>query len=62
MHLDLTISLGSILTIVTVLGIGLRLDRQLAHFLVEHEILIADYCKRSGISTNELPTRIKSWR
>ena len=63
MHFDLTISLGNILTII---GCGLmwlrkerRMERLVEKFLIEHEILIADYCKRMGIDASELPTRIK---
>jgi len=28
-------------------------------FLIEHEILILDYCKRLGIEVKDLPTRMK---
>lgn len=60
MHFDLTISLGNVLAIGMVF-IGLfRMDRLAAKFLVEHEILIADYCKRVGIEVKDLPTRMKS--
>lgn len=60
MHFDFTISFGNVIAIVMV-GIGLfRMDRLAAKFLVEHEILIADYCKRTGIEVHNMPTRIKS--
>jgi hypothetical protein len=36
-----------------------RLDRLAGKFLVEHEILIGDYCKRIGIEQKDLPTRMK---
>jgi hypothetical protein len=44
-------------------AIGLfRMDRMAAKFLIEHEILVADYCKRLGIKTEELPTRIRGMK
>jgi hypothetical protein len=60
MHFDFTVSFGNIVTLCLV-GIGLfRMDRLAAKFLVEHEILIADYCKRLGIEVKDMPTRMKS--
>jgi hypothetical protein len=66
MHFDLTISLGSILTFgsIMVLAVTLAVNmktlvRKMDIFLVEHEILIADYCKRTGTSPSELPTRAR---
>lgn len=58
MHFDFTISLGNILTIVAILGLGLKLHRVVMMFLLEHDLLIQDYCERHGISLNGLPTRL----
>lgn len=59
MHFDFTISLGNLVTL-AMLGFGLfRMDRLAAKFLVEHEILIADYCSRMGIKVENMPTRMK---
>lgn len=63
MHLvfDPTISLGNLLTLVitltAVFAALTRIDRQLAKFLIEHEILIGEYCKLHGIKAHDLPTR-----
>ena len=59
MHFDPSISLGNILTILAVIGGLFRMDRIAAKYLIEHEILIADYCKRMGIDIDGLPTRMK---
>lgn len=59
MHFDFTISLGNLLTIGLVVIVLFRIDRLAAKFLVEHEILIADYCKRIGIEIEDMPTRMK---
>jgi hypothetical protein len=59
MHFDFTISIGNIITIFVVFGALFRMDRLAAKFLVEHEILIADYCKRVGIEVEDMPTRMK---
>jgi hypothetical protein len=60
MHFDFSFSLGNIVTLVAIVAMFLRVDRIAAKFLVEHEILVADYCKRTGIEVRDLPTRIKS--
>ena len=43
-----------------------RIARSLRHtnaimekFLIEHEVLIGDYCERKGIKPESLPTRLK---
>jgi hypothetical protein len=59
MHFDFTFSMGNLISYAMV-AIGLfRMDRLAAKFLVEHEMLIADYCKRMGIDASNLPTRMK---
>lgn len=46
MHFDFTISIGNLITLGFV-GLGMfRMDRLASKFLVEHEILISDYCSR----------------
>ena len=37
-----------------------KLDRTMERFLVEHEILVGDYCTRHKLKTDDLPTRVKS--
>lgn len=59
MHFDFTISFGNMLTLAVVVFGLFRIDRLAAKFLVEHEILISDYCKRLGIEQKDLPTRMK---
>lgn len=61
MHFDFTISIGNIATFALVVLTLFRIDRLAAKFLVEHEILIADYCKRMGIEVRDMPTRMKSF-
>jgi len=64
MRFDLTISLGNVLTVVSVVGavvIGVfRVNRLLNWFLVEHEMLIKDYADRTNIKVADLPTRIRA--
>jgi len=36
-----------------------KTNRILDKFLMEHEILIMDYCKRMEIDVKDLPTRLK---
>jgi hypothetical protein len=60
MHFDFTISFGNLITMGFVAVGLLRMDRLAAKFLIEHEILIADYCSRMNIKAEDLPTRIKS--
>ena len=59
MHFDFTISLGNLITMFLIAAALFRMDRLAAKFLVEHEILIADYCKRIGIEIEDMPTRMK---
>ena len=61
MHFDFTISIGNIVTICVAAGAVWRMEGLLRWFMVEHEILIQDYCKRVGIEIKELPTRTKLW-
>jgi hypothetical protein len=60
MHFDFSFSLGNIITLGAIGVAFFRIDRVAAKFLVEHEILIAEYCKRNDIEVRDLPTRIKS--
>lgn len=60
MHVDLTVTLGNIVTAGAVLGAIIRFEmvaRTIHKFLVEHEMLIGDYAKRNGIKVSDLPTR-----
>ena len=59
MKFELTISLGQVITLLTILGMGWRIDRVMMKYLFEHDLLILDYCERKGISITALPTRIK---
>ena len=59
MHLDLTISLGNILTVLALLGVIWRVDNILRKFIIEHEILMSWYCKAHNITLQEVPTRVK---
>lgn len=56
-------TVGNIITVAVVVGAILRFETRVAglvrSFLVEHEILIADYCKRTGVKADDLPTRLK---
>jgi hypothetical protein len=61
-----SITLGNIVAIITIILGVLRIDsslRGILHkleiFTIEHEIILADYCKRAGIDLNELPTRTR---
>jgi hypothetical protein len=59
MHFDGTFSLGNMVTMAVAIGVLVRMDRIAAKFLVEHEILISDYCKRIGVEVKDLPTRMR---
>lgn len=37
-----------------------RIERKLNYFLVEHEMLIADFAERRGVEPKDLPTRRKA--
>lgn len=57
MHLDFTINVQSVINFVLLL-IGIwRLEAWGRKLLIEHEILVQDYCDRKGIKLNSLPTR-----
>jgi hypothetical protein len=58
-HFDLTVSLGQVVTLVTLIGMGWRIDRVLSRFLIEHEMMLQDYCIRMGIDIDKLPTRVR---
>jgi hypothetical protein len=59
MHFDWTISIGSCALFVTMLGVGFRFERLMYWVLMEHEILIRDYCERHDLKVTEMPTRLK---
>lgn len=59
-----TFSLGDLALIITLLGAAYRIQRfalgvqkSLDLFAIEHEILLADFCKRNNIRLQDLPTR-----
>jgi hypothetical protein len=62
MRLTDQFTIGNITTIVIVLGALVRFETRIASlvrtFLMEHEILIRDYCKRNDIKPDELPSRM----
>jgi hypothetical protein len=61
MHFDWNISLPTMLTVIgAVGGAWLRVERRLNRFLVEHEMLVDDYCRRHGSKVRDLPTRSRS--
>ena len=57
-HFDWSISLGQIITAVAVLGLLFKIQQFHNTLLIEHEILVTDYCERKGIKKHELPTRV----
>ena len=59
MHFDLTVTLGQIVTLVTLLLMGWRADRILSKYMYEHELLMQKYCDDVGLDINKLPTRIR---
>lgn len=59
MHFDFTITLGQVMLLLGLLGMGWRADRVLSRYLYEHEMLMQDFCDRTGVDINKLPTRIK---
>lgn len=60
MHFDFTVTLGNLITVVALIGAIWRAERLLQWFLVEHEILIKDYCERHGVEVKDLPTRSRA--
>lgn len=56
-YLILDIAAGSAPMLLIVLVGQWRLGQMMRKYLVEHEILIIDYCERHGIKSSMLPTR-----
>ena len=54
MHLDFTINIP---IIITLLVIAFYIDRTIRTHMVEHEMLMKDYCDRKELMLAELPTR-----
>lgn len=54
-----TISAGDIGVIIAILGAVIRWEHKFSKYMVEHEILIQDYCDRKEMLITELPTRTK---
>ena len=63
MHIDWTIGVGNILAFCTVLLslfiLWQRIEVLLSKFMIEHELLIRDYCERKHIKLEEIPTRLQ---
>ena len=59
MHLDFTISIGQIATILAILGTAWGFSTKINRYLIEHELLIQKYCMDTGIEPHELPTRVR---
>lgn len=57
MHFDLSISVGNIITLGTILWAIIRTDRRIGRYDVEHETLMAWYCKAHNIRLRDIPTR-----
>jgi hypothetical protein len=64
--IDWTISAEGIAVVAAILGSAKwivssldRLRQKLDVFSIEHEFLIADWCKRTGTDPKDLPTRTK---
>lgn len=57
MHIDMTISLGNIISLAVLFGVAWRVDNLFRRFAIEHEILVRDYCERHGLELSDLPTR-----
>lgn len=54
-----TISAGDIAVVMAILGAVIRWEHKFSKYMVEHEILIQDYCDRKEMQITELPTRTK---
>lgn len=54
-HLDIVIALLGVA--LALFGLWLRLLDLFGRLLVEHEIVLEDYCERKGIKRSQLPTR-----
>lgn len=59
MHIDFTVTLGNIIVFFTMMGGIWRFETVVGRFLVEHEILIREYCDRNNIKLDNLPTRLR---
>lgn len=60
MHFDWgTFTFKDVLTLGLLVGWGMRIDRRVTRFLIEHEILIGDYCERKSIEIKKFPTRLQ---
>jgi hypothetical protein len=57
-HFDFTITLGNLATMFAVVVAVVRIEIVTTRLLMEHEILIRDYCKRNSIEIKDLPTRL----
>lgn len=56
-HFDFTVNIQSMINFfLLIIGIW-RLEGWGRKLLIEHEILIRDYCNRCGIDLRDLPTR-----
>jgi hypothetical protein len=62
-HFDWTIGVGNIIAflacLLSVLALWRRIETLLAKFMIEHELLVRDYCQRKGIALEDIPTRLK---
>lgn len=59
MHFEFNVTIGQIMVMASFVGMVWRVEKLLAWFLVEHEMLISDYCDRKGFKVGQLPTRVK---
>jgi len=39
-----------------------RIERRFNFLMIEHEILVKDYCDRNNIEVHDLPTRVRGIR
>ena len=62
MHFDFTLNLANVTAIVVALTAIWRVEQLLNWFILEHEVLVLDYCERKGIEINQLPTRTSKSR
>ncbi len=57
---------GTILTLVlgflSILGYFRRIEKKMDFYLIEHEMLMADYAARIGVQLHQLPTRTRGIR
>ena len=64
MHIDYTFTVGNLVTIAAVVGAIIRIEviferttGVIRKFMMEHEMLVREYCKRNNIDIDDLPTR-----